>query len=248
MARTKRRRNRRSAAVLPARGRRSRPCDVAVRRALSMQPRPARIPKDPPPIKGSFNLAGTVPYQVTVAANGNTTTISLFSSGLSHLNVNLNADGTKLASTACSWNALFKGFCSFFNLAKVDSEVEYELALHKVSYWGPLPSYQTTTSAMSALLPEIELSVDTATPYSRCTVRDVGTITSRPCCAITLPYRAWYSSTSDDCPLLVTPDPNGRGYSSTSLKEEMCVGYVHVSMTVRSVEQASTGILKGKAE
>lgn len=194
-------------------------------RQLNMQPRKIGCPSDPPTLSARFQFSGVVPILVKTVVNDS---IHSFTAGsalsLSSINVKMNAGKTALLPTAVSWRNVLTAINQYYFIAFASTENETEIALDRVRYWGPYPSKGPGV--------ETALSVDCSEPYGRCTVRDTGTQIVRPKCAISVPYRAWISSTNVGSPILVVPDGCSTGYKD--LDAGQVVGIVHVSFTLRT--------------
>lgn len=259
MARNQGRKKRRNQRNVPRRPRATR----TIARALSLSPRRSRAPVDPPALKAHFRFSGIIPALVTVAAKENTAPVNINYPGLSHINCNVDNDTkpTTVRPTALSYADVWQLAQSAFGFLGNQTAAGYEMCLHKITFWGqpastivasqsqgsgsstsPVVKLQGTTSTLA---PEIMLSVDSGVPFARFTIRDVGTLTRRACCCITLPYKTWVASTTTDNPILIVPDPNGDGYVNTDLTVGHHLGMVHISLTLVANDCPTNALTSG---
>lgn len=169
-------------------------------------------PSDPPrihatriiPIVTSVDVLGV---STARALTKNTNGTSLLSNQITN--------STNVQKVYLTTSELFSIYGTALNMTIPES---YQLALHKVSFWGPLPNQAQTSVAISLNYGESYKSM----------TQDQGTSSTRPRVGFSLPQVHWVSKGTDQVIVIEVLYGAGATPSPGSL-----IGVLHLSMSMR---------------
>jgi len=150
-----------------------------VQYSLSRQPMRCRVPSDPPAVSRMVDCHIRIPIRAVYIPTATATVPTpgtLYSSAYYPVTIKAGVL-SPIYLTAAQIKDLIQPYIP------KDTSCAIEFSLRKIMVWGPL---STGTRQCETIV-----SVDVGDSTNSITVSDVGTLTSRPRCGITIPYEVW---------------------------------------------------------